>query len=146
MVVAVGIAAHASGGIAVALLASTNVVAGAGAELRAVEGFEETTAPDLARNGSESILCCGGTGGGVLRGVGDAGTGAAIRIANQNAACIIDRDVVEIEKIAARIAAAAIPDAAALHRIRRRCIDRRPGSTGVISEGDIEVPYAEKVG
>src|SRR5260370_29204291 len=66
VVVAVGIAAHASGGIAVALLASTNVVAGAGAELRAVEGFEETTAPDLARNGSESILWRGGNRGGVL--------------------------------------------------------------------------------
>src|SRR5260370_37119263 len=48
VVVAVGIAAHASGGIAVALLASTNVVAGAGGELRAVRGLEGARGPVLA--------------------------------------------------------------------------------------------------
>src|SRR5260370_8367606 len=47
VVVAVGIAAHASGGIAVAFLASTNVVARAGAQLPPLQALYTPPAPPL---------------------------------------------------------------------------------------------------
>src|SRR4029077_10549309 len=69
-----------------------------------------------------------------------------VRIADQNAASGVDCDVVEIEQIAARIAAAAIPDAAALDGIGGSSVDGRPGAAGIISKRNVEMPDAEEFG
>src|SRR6266404_5619428 len=144
--IAVRVAGDSRGGVAIAELAAANVVAGVGAGLRAVENFEETASANLARDGGEGVLRGGGAGCGVLRGVGDAGAGTAVGVANEDAAGFVHRDVVEVEQIAARIAAAAVPDATALHGIGGRGVDGGPNAAGVIGEGDVEMPDAEEVG
>ena len=91
------------------------IIAVAGAKLRAVESGKEAAATGLAGNSSQRVLrgygaCCG-----VLSWIGHARASATIGIANQHAAKLVDRDVIKVEQVAARIAAAAIPDAATLH-------------------------------
>src|SRR5260221_14397831 len=144
--IAVLIAGDSGGGVAIAELAAANVVAGVGAELRAVENFEETASANLARDGGEGVLRGGGAGCGVLRGVGDAGAGTAVGVANEDAAGFVHRDVVEVEQIAARIAAAAVPYAATLHGIGGRGVNSGPNAAGVVGEGDAEMPDAGEVG
>src|SRR5258708_8729115 len=144
--IAVRVAGDSRGGVAIAELAAANVVAGVGAELRAVENFEETASANLARDGGEGVLRGGGAGCGVLRGVGDAGAGTAVGVANEDAAGFVHRDVVEVEQIAARIAAAAVPYAATLHGIGGRGVDSGPNAAGVVGEGDVEMPEGEEVG
>src|SRR3984893_10233322 len=143
--IAVLIAGDSGRGIAIAELAAAFVVAGVGAELCAVQGFEETAAADLASDGSERVLCGGRAGRGVLRGTRDAGAGAAVGVANEDAAGFVYRDVVKVEQIAARIAAAAVPDAAALDGIGGRGVDGGPNAAGVIGQGNVEMPDAEEV-
>src|SRR5206468_713838 len=130
--------------IAVAQRPASLEVARAGAELRAVERLEQPAAADLARDRGERILRAGGTRRRILSRIGDAGAGAAVGVANENAPGPVDSNVVEVEQIAARIAAALIPDAAALHRIGRRRIGGRPALSAVIGERDIQVPDAEE--
>src|SRR5207237_5384365 len=67
---------------------------------------------------------------------------AAVGIADQHAADLVDGDVVEVEQVTAGIAAAAIPDAAALHWIRRCDVRSHPRLAGVVGRRDVEVPDA----
>src|ERR1700730_13901105 len=113
--IAVLVAADSGRRVTVAELATAYIVAGVGAELRAIQGFEETAAANLAGNGGKGVLSGGGSSGRILRGIGNARTGAAISVANEDAAGFVHGDVVDVEQIAARIAAAAIPDATALY-------------------------------
>ena len=94
---------------------ATFIIAAARAELRAVKSGKQAAATGLAGYSCQRILrgygpCCG-----VLGWIGHARAGATIGIANQHAAKLVDRDVIKVEQVAARIAAAAIPDAATLH-------------------------------
>jgi hypothetical protein len=104
-------------GITEAEFPATLIIAAASAELRAVESGKQAAPAGLAGYSCQRVLrgyraCCG-----VLAWIGYARAGAAIGIAHQHAAKLVDRDVIKVEQVAARIAAAAIPDAAALHRV-----------------------------
>src|SRR3954464_630246 len=133
-------------GVAIAQRAASLVVSGARAELRSVERREEASSTNLPRNGRQRVLRGSWTGRCVLRRIGDARPGAAIGVADEYAARAVNRDVVEVEQIAAWIVSAAVPDAAALNRIVRRCIRGRPGLPAVIRERDVEMPGADEVG
>src|SRR5207237_7889027 len=63
-----------------------------------------------------------------------------------DAALRIDVHVVEVEQVPARVRSAAGPDAAQLHRIARRRVDRGPGVSAVIRRRDVEVPGAAESG
>src|SRR6267378_1559526 len=113
--------------------------------LRAIQCFEQAAAADLTGDCRQCVLCSCRARGGVLRGVSDARTGAAVCIANQDATGFIYRDVVKVEQIAARIAAATVPNATALHRVRRRSVDGGPSPPGVVRKGYVQVPDTEEV-
>ena len=104
-------------GIAEAEFSAAFVVTAAGAELCAVESSKQPAAASLAGYGCQRVLCRYRTGRGVLRWIGHTRAGASIGIADEHAAKLVDRNVIKVEQVAARIAAAAIPDAAALHRV-----------------------------
>src|SRR6202048_696117 len=140
--IAVLVAGDSGGRVTVAELAAAYVVTGVGAELRAIQGFEETAAANLAGNGRKGVLSGGGSSGRILRGIGDARTGAAVSVANEDAAGLVHRDVVEVEQIPARIAAPAVPDATALYGIGRRGVDGGPSAAGVVGECDVKMPDA----
>src|SRR5579859_391522 len=93
------------------------IIAAAGAELRAVKSGKQPSAAGLAGYGRERVLRRCRAGRGVLSWIGYARAGAAIGIADQHAAKLVDRNIVKVEQVAARIAAAAVPDAAPLHRV-----------------------------
>jgi len=103
--------------IAEAEFSAALIIAVARAELRAVESGKQAAAAGLAGYCRERVLRRRGAGCGVLAWIGYARPGAAIGIANQHTAEFVDRDVVKVEQVAARIAAAAIPDTATLHRV-----------------------------
>src|ERR1700737_3165059 len=135
VVVAGRVAAHAGGGAARALGAAARALRTADAEVRSVVGGEQAAAAGLAGDGGERIER-------VHRGILHAGAGASIGVADQHATVTVDRHVVEVEKVAALVAAAAVPDAAALHGVCGCRIGRRPGAPAVVGGGDVEVPDA----
>src|SRR5437868_6017337 len=145
MAVAVRAAGDSSSWVAVAELATANVVTRIGAKLGAIQCFEQAAAADLTGDCRQRVLCSCRARSGILRGVSDARTGAAVCIAHQDAAGFIYRDVVEVEQIAARIAAATVPNATALHRVRRRSVDGGPSPPGVVRERYVQVPDTEQV-
>src|SRR5258708_4446837 len=106
---AAGISFHAARRIAVTELPAPLLVAGARAELGAVEGGEETSPAGLARDRGQRVLRRRRTGRRILRRITDTGAGAAVRVADQHAAGPVDGDVVEVEQVPARIAAAPVP-------------------------------------
>ena len=145
MFIAVRVAPDSARGIAEAEFPATFVVAGLGAELRAVKGSKEATAAHLTGDGCQGILRASGAGRGILRRVVHARAGAAVGVAHQHASKFIHGDVHEIEQIAAGIAASAVPDAAALNRVGHGGVHGGPGAAGVIGEGDVEVPNSGEV-
>src|ERR1700676_2234129 len=140
------IASDTGSGIAVTLLPSADVVARFGAKLCAIERAEEAAAADLASDRGERVLGRRRSGAGVLRRIRHAASGATVRVSHQHSAGLVHRNVIEVQQIAARIAAATIPDATALHRIGRRSIHGRPGAAGIVGKGDVQMPDPEKVG
>src|SRR5258708_9505994 len=143
--VAVGASADSRGGVAKAQLATAFIVTAARAKLRAIKGGKQTAPSDLARDGRARILRAGRAGGGVLRGIGHACSGAAVGVTNEHASEPVNGDVVEVEQIAAQIASSSVPDASALHRVGRRCVRRRPRPAAVPGECDIKVPHSRKI-
>src|SRR5262249_53955025 len=115
------------------------------AEVGAVPGGEQPSTSHLPGKGGQRILRSRWAGGGVLRGIGNAATGAAIGVSHQHAPKLVHRDVVEVEQVAARVATASVPDAAALDWIRGRCINRGPCAAGIVGKGNIKMPDALEV-
>src|SRR2546430_5959782 len=62
-------------------------------------------------------------------------------VADKDAALLVDGRVVEVEQVATSVRAAAVPDAAALHRIAWRCIHRDRKSTRLNSSHS-QISYA----
>ena len=102
-------------GIAEAEFSAAFIIAAASAELRAIKSGKQASAAGLAGYSCQRVLRRCGAGRGVLAWISYARAGAAIGIANQHASKFVDRNVIKVEQVAARIAAAAIPDAAPLH-------------------------------
>jgi hypothetical protein len=117
IIVAIGSTMNPACGIAEAEFAAAFVITAASAELSAIESSKQPATASLARDGSQRVLCRYRSGRGILRRIGYAGSGATIGIANQHATDHIHGDVIKVEQIAARIASAAVPDTAALHRV-----------------------------
>src|SRR5436309_2722895 len=118
IVVAVRPSAYTGRGISEAEFAASFIITAVRSELRTVKRGEQATTTGLASNRRERVLGRCRTGRGVLCTVGYAGPGAAVGITHQNSSSLIDRDVIEIEQIAAWIAAALVPDAPTLYRVR----------------------------
>ena len=79
----------------------------------------------------------------VIRSAVDAGGAyAAIIVTDHDAAFLVDRGIVEVEEVAA---GTALTDTAALNRITRRDILRRPSRTTVECRRDIQIPNAGEV-
>src|SRR5512140_1124718 len=113
------VAADTACRIAITKLAATYVVAALGPELRPVEGGKQSSAAHLPRDRGQCVLRTGWTSGGVLRGVIHARARAAVGVAHQYAPNFVHGDVVEVEQVATRVAAALVPNAAALHGVGR---------------------------
>jgi hypothetical protein len=71
---------------------------------------------------------------------------AAVGVGDEHATLRVDRGVVEVEQVAARVRAAAVPDATALDGVAGRRVDRGPGLAAVVRRGDVEVPDAPEGG
>src|SRR5439155_21892226 len=121
------------------------VVAVARAELRAVKGCKQATATHLPRDGSQRILRGGRTVGCILRLIRYAGAGTAIGITDQHPPELINRNVVEVEQVAAGIAPALVPDAATLYRVCGSGVGSGPGSAAIVSKGDQRVPNTGEI-
>src|SRR5207237_753408 len=91
-----------------------------------------------------AALACDHTfGGEVVRSAIDAGgANAAIFVADQDAAFLIDGGIVEVEQVAA---GTALADAAALNRITGRDILRSPGLATVECSRNVQIPNASEV-
>src|SRR5690349_15431576 len=139
-------AADTAGGIAFAELTATFNFSGFSAELRAIKSRKETFSAHLPGNRSERILGRCGTAGRVLRRIAYTTSGATVRIANQHAAELVDGNVIEVEQIAAGIAASLIPDAAALHGVGRRGVGGCPSAAAVVGDRDIQMPDTQEIG
>src|SRR5882762_1808032 len=80
-----------------------------------------------------------------MRWIANAVVDAAVIVSEQHAAFAIHRDFVEIEQVAVRVTAAALPDAAqSLDRVVRRGVDYAPVIAAVIGRGDVEIPETRK--
>src|SRR5258708_1832390 len=104
--IAVRTAADTACRIAIAKLAATLVVAAPSAELRAVEDGEQSLAAHLPRDRGQRILRTGWTGRGILCGIVHTRAGAAIGLTHQHAPNLAHGDVVEVEQVSTRVAAA----------------------------------------
>src|SRR4029077_12736241 len=90
-----------------------------------------------------ALACDYAFGGEVVRSSIDAGVAnAAIFIADEDAAFLVDGGIVEVEEVAA---GAALTDAAALNRITGRDILRGPSLATVERSRDIQIPNASEV-
>src|SRR3954466_9406243 len=70
------------------------------------------------------------------------GRHAAIAVAEENATILVDRDFVEIEKVAIGLASALLPDTCpALHWVIGRGVDRHPVFSLVVGRRDECVPF-----
>src|SRR6476646_7544771 len=145
VVIAVGVAMDPACGIAKAEFPAAFIIAVVRAELCTVECGKQPAAASLASDCRQRVLRRCRPGRGILCWIGHARAGATIRITDEHTAKLVDRNVIKVEQVAARIAAAAIPDAATLHRVRRSCIRSRPGPAAVISEGHVKMPDAEEI-
>src|SRR5215471_11160402 len=114
--VAVRVAANSTGGIAKTQFAVAFVVTAVGPKLSTIQRSEQPAPANLTGNGGQRILCRCRALRGILGRIGHATAGAAIGIAHENPPKLVDGDVVEVEQIAAWVAAPLVPDAAALHR------------------------------
>src|SRR6266481_1760894 len=146
MFITVLVAADTARRITITKLAATFVVAAPGAELRAVERGKQASAAHLPRDGGQRILGTGRAGGGVLRGIVHTRACAAIGVAHEYAPKLVHCDVVEVEQVSTRIAAALVPNAAALHGVGWCRVGGGPGATAVVRERDIQVPDAQEIG
>src|SRR5712692_6616 len=117
MSITVLVAADTACRVTITKLAAPFDVAGLGAELRAVEGCKQAASSHLPRDRGQRILRTGGAGGGVLRGIVHARACAAIGVAHHYAPRLVHSDVVEVQQVAARVAPALVPNAAALHGV-----------------------------
>src|SRR5437868_11773321 len=70
---------------------------------------------------------------------------AAVGKGDVDAPVVIDADVVEVQQVAARARAAAVPDAAALDDVARIGIDRDPVLAAVKGLGEVQVPHAKEL-
>src|ERR1700731_2136639 len=129
--IAVRTAADAACRITIAKLAATFVVTAPGAELRAVEDGEQSSAAYLPRDRGQRILRSGWTGRSILRGIVHTRAGAAIGVTHQHAPKLVHGDVVEVEQVSTRVTAARIPNAATLHGVGRCRVRGRPSATAV---------------
>src|SRR3989442_11403759 len=137
MSIAIRTAADTTCGITEAQRAAAFDVAGLSPELRAVQGRKQSSAAHLPRYRGKRILRASRARGGVLRGVGHARTRAAIGVAHQHAPKLVNRDVIKIEQVPAGIAAALIPNAAALHGVGRGRIPGGPSPATVVRDSAI---------
>src|SRR5262249_19259491 len=117
-----------------------------GPELSAVERSKQASAADLPCDGGQRVLGARRSASGILCRISYATAGATIGVTHQHAPELVHRNVIEVEQVAAWVAAALIPYTAALHRVRRSRVDRGPSTAAVIREGDIEVPNAREIG
>ena len=100
----------------------------------------------MAGNRRQCVLSASRARGGILRRVGDATSRAAVGVTHKYPPELVHGDIVEIEKITARVAASLVPDAASLHWVRGSSVNGRPSEAGVVSEGRIQVPDPLEVG
>src|SRR2546423_9259565 len=119
-------AGNAAGSIALAELGAAFDRPGFGAELRVIKSRKQAAPSDLTSDGGEGILSARGTIGSILRRIGDAAGGAAVGIADEDASNFVHGYIVEVQQVAARIAAALVPDASTLHGIRGGSVGRGP--------------------
>src|SRR6267143_265060 len=110
MSVAVLVTAETTRGITVAQAAAANDVGGPGSELSAVQDGKQSSATHLPRDCGQRILRAGRASGGVLRGIVHARAGAAIGVAHQYPPKLVHRNVIEVEQVPARVAAALVPN------------------------------------
>src|SRR5205807_7510433 len=83
-----------------------------------------------------SIAACG------CRGLRAVATGAAVDVADEHSAFLINRHVKEVEQVAANVGAAVGPNVSALHRSIRRGVTSRPGQSAIERVRDVEMPDA----
>src|SRR6266849_7409808 len=114
MFITVLVAADTACWVAIAKLPATLVVTAPGAKLRAVESGKQSSATYLPCDCGQRILRTCRAGGGVLRGIVHARAGAAIGVAHQYAPKLVHGNVVEVQQVSTWVAAALVPNAAAL--------------------------------
>src|SRR5256885_9084940 len=143
--IAAGTAGNAAGSIALAELGAAFDLTGFGAELRVIKSRTQAAPSDLTSNRGEGVLSARGTIGRILRRIGDAASGAAVGIADQDASNFVHGYIVEVQQVTARIAAALVPDAPTLHGIRGGSVGCGPSVATVVGDGDVEMPDAAGV-